>query len=244
MLLPNWARQSTLGRLLGGRGSRVDRVYVLFSGEVIARAGPGSCRRTRPSWPRTWGTARARWALLLTLTRPPPRAQPPRQSEGNVNVQHGTRGEPTSVPTWLEDPHFNLDALTPGQRYTALLSVALVVLLVTIGVPRSTRSTLPPGPTGGSPSNAVVERLTPPSTAPTAPAALAPPVPPTATTAVPPTWPGASSAAPPDSAGASEPPAPSPSTSTTTTTTSTTMPCAAHALPFPVGPTLCGAGVP
>ena len=47
-------------------------------------------------------------------------------------------------PSWFEDPHFSLESLTPGQRYTALLVLVLTVLMVTIGVPRGTSSAAPP----------------------------------------------------------------------------------------------------
>ena len=43
-------------------------------------------------------------------------------------------GPRSSGRRWLEDP--NLDRLSPGQRYTALLVVLLSVLMLWIGVPR------------------------------------------------------------------------------------------------------------
>lgn len=37
--------------------------------------------------------------------------------------------------SWFEDPHFSLDGLTPGQRYTAFIVIVLALLMLRIGLP-------------------------------------------------------------------------------------------------------------
>lgn len=40
-----------------------------------------------------------------------------------------------TVRSWLENPHLSLDFLTAGQRYTAVLTIVLGVLLLAFGLP-------------------------------------------------------------------------------------------------------------
>jgi hypothetical protein len=76
---------------------------------------------------------------------PPPVAQRPAQDR--------------SVATsWWEDPHFSLDRLTPGQRYTLALAIILIVLLLKFGLPHATPVS-PVTPT--TPAGAVVRSHTP-----------------------------------------------------------------------------------
>ena len=51
--------------------------------------------------------------------------------------------------SWFEDPHFSLEGLTPGQRYTALIVIVLALLMLRIGLPQGTSSggtARPPAP--------------------------------------------------------------------------------------------------
>jgi len=57
-------------------------------------------------------------------------SQPPESSEP---VPPTTQTPPET--SWWEDPHFSLQRLTPGQRYTLILGVILVVLLLKFGLP-------------------------------------------------------------------------------------------------------------
>jgi hypothetical protein len=43
---------------------------------------------------------------------------------------------PSERGRWWEDPHFGLDTLSAGQRYTAVIVGALAVAMLAIGVPR------------------------------------------------------------------------------------------------------------
>jgi hypothetical protein len=48
--------------------------------------------------------------------------------------------------SWFEDPHFSLEGLTPGQRYTALIVIVLAVLMLRIGLPAKSPSAGTPRP--------------------------------------------------------------------------------------------------
>jgi hypothetical protein len=52
---------------------------------------------------------------------------------------------PTVARRWLDDPKLELDALSPGQRYTLFITLALAVCLLAFGLP-------PDGPVNASSS--------------------------------------------------------------------------------------------
>lgn len=58
--------------------------------------------------------------------------------EGTQRQTDGQAPQPVQSPTtrsWWENPRLSLDFLTPGQRYTAVLTIALGVLLLAFGLP-------------------------------------------------------------------------------------------------------------
>jgi hypothetical protein len=126
---------------------------------------------------------------------------------------------------WIEDPH--LDMLTPGQRYTAVIAVAFVAALMTLGA------------RGSGPEPFVLDRPAPAAVAaPASTTTSSPPKAATTTTTLPPvvdpmTVPAglpADSALPPETTTTTEATvttAPPPATTTTTappTTTTTLLP--------------------
>src|SRR5438067_13274535 len=49
-------------------------------------------------------------------------------------------GDRSTARNWLEDPRISLEGLTPGQRYTAVIVVVLAILMVKVGLPRTSSS--------------------------------------------------------------------------------------------------------
>ena len=123
---------------------------------------------------------------------------------------------------WLEDPRLSLEGLSPGQRYTAVLALALAIAMLTIGVPR-----------GGSRS-ATTEQLSVPAAATSAGLVSSPAVsPPTTAYAPLATFPSAMEPTPTTApAGPTYQPAPAPPPSSPSSTTTTTAPPASP-LPIP-----------
>lgn len=142
---------------------------------------------------------------------------------------------PEPPRSWFADPRLSLDALTPGQRYTAVLTVVLVIGLLAFGVPRGSRSpvaapVVQPQSPGGAAVRAGLVRPAVPST--TTTAATPPDLGATtldATDTVPTTDTTVATVAP-----AVDEPSTSTSTSSTTTTEPTTTTTAPRSITIPV----------
>ena len=140
----------------------------------------------------------------------------------------------SSVRRWLEHPRVGLSFLTPGQRYTAVISVLFALSVVAFGVPRGSSSAL--GPALVTNPSAVKAQLVP-SASPAQSVVRTSQGATTDTLAV---------APPPDLSVLTTPTSTSTTTttsttSTTSTTTTTTTPCSSplSGLPPPLDTVAC-----
>lgn len=82
---------------------------------------------------RTAGQRRCHGALVSGPDAPAEHL--PEATYGQVDGQPPRLAPSPALQSWLENPRLSLDFLTPGQRYTAVLTIGLGILLLAFGLP-------------------------------------------------------------------------------------------------------------